>query len=452
MWGAAGSGPQTEGSTGKNAESIWEYESVRSPEKYFDGVGNQKASGFYENYKECIPLMKKAGVHSYRTSIQWSRVMKDCDGTPDPEGIAFYHNVIDEMIKNQVEPMICLYHFDMPMYWMEKGGFENKDTTDAFAEFAKLCFREYGEKVNYWTTFNEPVVIPEQGYLYLAHYPEVRDMKRAVQVSYYIQLASSKAVKAYRDSGCKGKIGIIINLTPSYPPEHATEKDREACQLSDLLFNRSFLDPSVNGNYPKELLEFLKKQDLMPSYLPEDLQIISENTVDYLGVNYYCPRRIKERVTPYEEEVLLPEKFFETYQFEGQVMNPYRGWEIYEKALYDIAVNIRDNYHNILWYVSENGMGVQEEERFMDETGVVADDYRIAFIKEHLKYLHKGIQEGSNCFGYHLWAPYDNWSWRNAYKNRYGLIRVDIKNGCKLTMKKSGAWYAELTARHGFED
>jgi len=130
-------------------------------------------------------------------------------------------------------------------------------------------------------------------------------------------------------------------------------------------------------------------------------------------------------------------------------MNPYRGWEIYPKAIYDVAINVRDNYDNIPWYISENGMGVEGEETFIDDDGIVADDYRIDFIREHLEWLHKGIEEGSNCFGYHLWTLIDCWSWSNAYKNLYGLIALDLVTQ-KKTIKKSGRWFREVAAQNGF--
>lgn len=450
LWGGACSGPQTEGNDGKAEDSIWEYDFGRQPEKYFNGVGNLTASNFYHDYKQYIRNMKQAGIKSYRTSIQWSRIMKPSSGERNEEGILFYHNVIDELVKNDIEPMMCLFHFDMPMYYMNKGGFENRETVDAFVEFAKVCFEEYGDKVHYWTTFNEPIVIAEQGYLYQVHYPEIVDMKRAAQVAFNIQLTSSKTIQVFKAMKMKGEIGIILNLTPSYPPANATGEDLKACEIADLIFNRSFLDPSVKGEYPEALIKLAQKDGYMPVYECEDIKVIKENTVDYLGVNYYTPRRVKARTTQYDKNYLMPEKYYETYTFEGQKMNPYRGWEIYEKALYDIAMNVKNNYGNIKWYVSENGMGVENEERFMGEDGQIKDDYRIEFIKEHLKYLHKGIQEGSNCFGYHLWAPFDNWSWRNAYKNRYGLIRVDIYDGCKQSIKKSGEWFKKLSENNGF--
>ena len=130
-------------------------------------------------------------------------------------------------------------------------------------------------------------------------------------------------------------------------------------------------------------------------------------------------------------------------------MNPYRGWEIYPKAIYDIAKNIQENYGNIKWYISENGMGVENEEKFKDESGMIIDDYRIDFYKEHLAYLKKAIDEGANCFGYHAWTSIDCWSWANAYKNRYGFISLDLKTQ-ERTIKKSGYWFKELSDHNGY--
>lgn len=450
-WGGASSGAQTEGFGGNKAQTIWEHDYQINPEKFFDRVSNLTASNFYYDYPEYIENMVKSGVKSFRTSIQWSRVVSDAKGTPNPEGLEFYHKVIDALVEAGIEPMICLFHFDTPLYMMEQGGFESKDTIESYVQFAELCFKEYGSKVHYWSTFNEPVVVAELGYLYQCHYPEVVDMGRAAQVAFNLQVASSRAIEKFHSMKMSGEIGIILNLTPSYPPQNATKKDAEACQIADLIFNRSFLDPSVKGEYPKELIALAKRDGFMVEYSETELECIQNNTVDYLGVNYYTPRRAKARTTAYDSNVVMPEKYFESYAFEGQKMNPYRGWEIYENAVYDIAINIKENYGNIKWYISENGMGVEGEERFKNASGEIEDDYRINFLKDHLAQLHKGISAGSNCFGYHLWTPFDCWSWRNAYKNRYGLIAVDIYNGCKQTIKKSGHWFKDLSDSNGFE-
>ena len=171
--------------------------------------------------------------------------------------------------------------------------------------------------------------------------------------------------------------------------------------------------------------------------------------MDFLGVNYYQPIRVKAKETPVDPTAMItPESFYDYYEMPNRKINPYRGWEIYPKGMYDIATNIRTNYHNIEWMITEHGMGVENEARFL-QNGRIEDDYRIDFYKEHLTWLHKGIEEGSNCIGYHVWTGIDCWSWLNAYKNRYGLISIDL-NTQKRTIKKSGYWFRELAEKRGF--
>lgn len=451
LWGGASSGPQSEGGSCEDGKTPneWDYWFSIEPERFYNGVGPSRTSDFYHKHTEYIKKMREAGIRSFRTSIQWSRVIKNREGDVNPEGIRFYHTIIKELKDAGIEPMLCLHHFDLPYDWVEQGGFTNRKTVDAFVKFASICFREFGEEVDYWSTFNEPVIIPETAYLYKRHYPAICDAQKAVTAGYHIQLASSMAVQEFRNCHLKGRIGIIINLTPTYCGDPQKEEDKKAAHIADLIFNRSFLDPSVLGTYPEELCQIIKNEGLQIPVQAGDLEIIRKNTVDYLGVNYYHPRRVQARTKKFCGP-LSPDKYFEPYEMPGCKMNTSRGWEIYEPAIYDIAMNLKENYGNIPWYVSENGMGIMDEEQFMDENGMVQDDYRIEFIKGHLKYLHKAIKEGANCFGYHLWSPFDCWSWINAYKNRYGLLRVDIKDHCKISMKKSGTWFRELSDRNGF--
>ncbi|MBR7794506.1 family 1 glycosylhydrolase [Agaribacter marinus] len=448
-WGAAASATQTEGSANdeNKAKNIWDYWYQLNPERFHEGVGPMKTSDFYQRYTEDIKRMKAIHLNSFRTSISWSRLLPDGINV-NGEAVSFYQKMFDQLIEHGIEPIVNLFHFDMPLLMQEKGGWESLEVVEAFNYYAHTAFELFGEKIKRWTTFNEPIVPVEMGYLNHYHYPCVVDMKRAVVVAYHSMLASAKVIQTYHESNQTGKIGIILNLTPSYPRSD-TKGDVKAARIADLFFNRSFLDPSVYGSYPEELTELLRSYDLLPETNQEDLAIIKNNTVDFLGVNYYQPRRVKEREKPYQSDQILPEKFFESYIWPERRMNPYRGWEIYEKGIYDLAINIRDNYGNIPWYVAENGMGVENEERFSDESGMIQDDYRIEFYKEHLKWLHKAIREGSNCFGYHVWTFMDNWSWLNAYKNRYGLYRVDIRTQ-ERSLKKSGQWFGDVARKNGF--
>ena len=169
--------------------------------------------------------------------------------------------MIDELIKNNIEIIINLYHFDMPLCMQQKGGWENKEVVNAYAEYAKKCFELFGDRVKYWTTFNEPIVPVEGGYLYDFHYPNVIDGKRGAQVAYHTALASAKAIECYRSLKLDGQIGIILNLTPSYPRSEQNPEDVKAANIADLCFNKSFLDPAIKGEYPKELVEFLRQNN-----------------------------------------------------------------------------------------------------------------------------------------------------------------------------------------------
>ncbi|MEW4307984.1 glycoside hydrolase family 1 protein [Rossellomorea marisflavi] len=448
-WGSATSSTQLEGaaSEGGKGKNIWDHWYDIEPGRFFDGVGPEQTSGFYHRYREDIALMKEIGHNTYRFSISWSRLIPGGEGPVNEEAADFYGNVIDELLRQGIEPFVTLYHFDMPKEMQDQGGFENRHVAEAFARYAKVCFERFGDQVKKWFTFNEPIVPVEGGYLYDFHYPNIVDGRKATQVAYHTMVASALAISEYRKMG-DGKIGIILNLTPSYPrSEHPA--DVKASRIADLFFNRSFLDPSVLGEYPQELIDLLADHDHLPDVREGDQELLKQNTIDLLGVNYYQPRRVKAKENlPNPEAPFMPEWFFDHYEMPGRKMNPYRGWEIYEKGIYDIMMNLKENYGNIESFVSENGMGVQDEGRF-EKDGMIHDDYRIDFIKGHLEWLHTAIEEGCQAKGYHLWTFMDNWSWMNAYKNRYGFYQVDLDT-MERKPKKSARWFRDVSVQNGF--
>lgn len=450
-WGAATSGPQAEGRFNKKHDSVFDYWFDKEPEIFFNGVGPNVASNFYNSYSEDLKLLNDIGLNSFRTSIQWTRLIKDFEtGEPDEDGVRFYNDVIDKAIENNIDIVMNLHHFDLPIELYNKyGGWESKKVVELFGKFAKTAFELFGDRVKYFATFNEPIVVVEGQYLYKFHYPCIVDGKKAVQVGYNIALASALAVDIYKEGNYSGEIGMIVNLTPSYPRSNS-EEDLRAANIADLFFNRLFLDPAVKGEFPEELVELLRKDNVLWESTAEELNLIRKATVDFIGVNYYQPRRVKAKEEAFDESLgWMPDKYFDNYIMPGRRMNEHRGWEIYPEAIYDIATNIKNNYGNIKWYISENGMGVEGEEKFKNKDGVIEDDYRIEFIEEHLQWLHKAIEEGSNCFGYHLWTPIDCWSWCNAYKNRYGYISLNLETQEK-TIKKSGNWIKEVSKNNGF--
>ena len=444
FWGAATSAPQTEGASfedGKSA-STWDKWFELNPENFNAHQGPDTTSDLYHRYKTDLALMTEIHMNSYRTSIAWTRLLPD-GKTLNPAAVAYYRDYFSGLLARGITPIINLFHFDMPWWLMEIGGFENRKSVDAFAFYAKTAFEQFGDLVKYWTTFNEPIVHVECGYLGSDHYPAIHDFKRAVQVGYHTLMAHVYAVEAFRKLNLKdGKIGIILNISPAYARSES-KADQLAKKCADALLCESYLDPAVLGKFPEFLIQLLSKNQLLPDVVSTDNTKISQNTVDFIGLNYYQPLRVQAPQKAHEKVRALSD-LFEPYLWPERKMNTYRGWEIYPEALYDVALMMKNKYHNLPWYVSENGMGVADETRFLDENGMIQDDYRIEFMKAHLKQLHKGIQAGSNCFGYHAWTFIDCWSWRNGYRNRYGFYQLDLSDHFKRKVKKSGLWFKAL--------
>ncbi|SQE78325.1 beta-glucosidase [Streptococcus pyogenes] len=294
LWGSSTSGPQSEGTVPGDGKgpSNWDYWFSIESAKFHHQIGPEKTSTFYENYKGDIALLKETGHTIFRTSIQWSRLIPEGVGEVNPKAVTFYREVFQDIIAQGIKLIVNLYHFDLPYALQEKGGWENKATVWAYETYAKTCFELFGDLVNTWITFNEPIVPVECGYLGYYHYPCKVDAKAAVQVAYNTQLASLLAVKACHELHSDHKISIVLNMTPAYPRSDAPE-DVKAARIAELFQTKSFLDPSVLGVYPAELVSILEEADLLPQYSADELEIIKNNTVDFLGVNYYQPLRVQ---------------------------------------------------------------------------------------------------------------------------------------------------------------
>lgn len=452
-WGAATSGPQSEGITNKANLNVWDQWFIDEPDRFYNHWSANIACDTYNRYKEDVQLMKEIKLNSIRTSIQWTRLIKDFKTCElDQDGVDFYNNYIDEMLKNGIEPFINLYHFDMPAILMEQyGGFESLEVVEMFVAYAKKCFELFGDRIKYFTVFNEPLVPVEFGYFYDAHRPNKVDPKLGVQVAFNTMLAQAKTVAVYKQLNLDGEIGTILNLTPVYP-RSSYPADLEASKMCDLIFNKSFMDPSVKGEFPKELVDELRLNALTPDCSQEQLLIIKNNTVDFIGLNYYVPRRVCAPKHDYSSSApWMPDKYFDYYTMPGSRNNPHRdGNEIYPKAVYDIAVRVKHEYGNIRWYLAEIGISITSEESLINSEGVIDDSFRTQLMKEHLVQLHKAVAEGSNCFGVHQWTLIDNWSWLNSHRRRYGFYYLDLET--RNRKKKAHAvWFKQLIENNGFE-
>jgi beta-glucosidase/6-phospho-beta-glucosidase/beta-galactosidase len=454
--GASTSAWQTEGWAGKkeNSDHFVDMMYKAVPERWHNSIGPKVATDFYYRWESDIALMVETGMDTVRTSIDWSRFIDDYEKcTVNEEGAKFYDQVIDEMIQRGIEPMICLEHWEMPVELYEKyGGYASTKVINLFVKYAEKVFARYRGKVKYWWTFNEPIVIPQLCFMDGFWFPYVNNTKLAMQWIYGKVLCNAKTVKLFKEMKMEGTIGIILNSSLVYLRSKSNPQDVKAQEIADLFHWRSFMDPCVKGAFPEELVELLKKENCMFDHTDEELQIIRENRIDILGMNYYQPLRVMAQKYSWQESTPFhPNKYFEEYNMPGKKVNPWRGWEIYPRGLYDIAMRIKNEYGNIPWMVLENGMGVENEEQHRDSTGRIQDDYRIEFMSEHLAYLLKSIDEGCNCLGYLVWNFIDNISPVNSLKNRYGLVELDLSNNMARKIKKSGFWFKDLHDTRQFQ-
>jgi 6-phospho-beta-glucosidase len=413
-------------------------------------VGND----FYHCYEADIDLLKGLGLTSFRTSIQWSRLL-DRDGQVNPEGAAFYHRLFAYARKAGLEPFVTLYHFDMPTYLYRRGGWESRDVVEAYASYARKAFAEFGQEVRYWFTFNEPIVEPENRYLTGEWYPHVRDFQRCRTCQYDISLAHSLGVWEYRRAKEAGvvradsRIGLVSSFAPAYTRDDPSEADLAALRMSDGISNRWWLDLVTKGSLPEDVMDEFASTGVELGIRPGDDEILSRGVVDWLGCNYYQPNRVQAPARPTGDDG--QPIFADPYVWPDRVMNESRGWEIYPKGLYDFGLKIRDEYPDLEWYVSENGIGIEGEDANRGADGLIADDYRVDFVAGHLAWLVRAVSEGSRCRGYHYWAVIDNWSWNHAFKNRYGFVEVDLAHGYERRPKASAAWLRDVTRTREFE-
>ncbi|MEI2463024.1 glycoside hydrolase family 1 protein [Niallia taxi] len=457
--GAAASAWQTEGWSGKkeSQDSYLDLWYKNNKNVWHNGYGPGVATNFYNRYKEDIGIMADIGLTHYRTSINWSRFLSDYEEAEvDEEYAAYIDKVIDELLEKGVEPMICLEHYEVPAYLFEKyGGWNSTHVVDLFVKYADKVLDRFGHKVKHWFTFNEPIVVQTRVYLDAIRYPFEQNTKKWMQWNFHKALATAKVVELFKQKGLKektgAKIGVILNPEVTYARSSAPH-DQQAAQVYDLFFNRIFMDPSIKGEYPQQLFDLMVEHDIAFDYTQEDLEVIKENTVDYVGINLYYPHRVKARTNAWNEGAPFhPSFYYEMFDMPGKKMNPFRGWEIYPQIMYDMAIRIKEEYGNIEWFIAENGMGVENEARYKDDEGRIQDDYRIEFISEHMKWLLKAVEEGSNCKGYMLWAFTDNVSPMNAFKNRYGLVEINLEDNRSRKKKKSALWYKSIIANRALE-
>ncbi len=436
IWGVSSSAYQIEGAWNEDGKgpSVWDWFS-HLPGKTASGENGDTACDHYHRWKEDLDLLKNLGVGAYRFSIAWSRVIPEGRGKVNPAGLDFYSRLVDGLLERGIEPYPTLYHFDLPLALHKKGGWLQRDTAAAFGEYAAAVAARLGDRVTWWITLNEPIVVALMGYLTGAHAPGMRHPGAFANASHNLLLAHGEAIRAIRSASPKpARVGIALNLSPVYP-ERDREADRRAAASFDALANRIALDPILRGSYPPDL--WRRFGPFAPKIRAGDLKRIAE-PIDFLGINYYTRHIVASRWW-------IP-------VMGAQMVRPKQGefspmWEIYPPGLQEIVERVWNDYKPPMILVTENGIPVPDTP---DANGAVDDPRRISYLARHLQKLHGTVAKQIPVKGYFVWSLTDNFEWELGYAMRFGLIHIDFDT-LKRTPKSSFQWFSEVIGRNGLE-
>lgn len=362
------------------------------------------ACDHYHRWPTDLDLMKEGGFDAYRFSTSWARVMPD-GRTANPEGLDYYDRLVDGMIERGLQPFLTLYHWDLPSALADQGGWTNRATAEAFADYAAVVMDRIGDRVVRTATINEPWCVSWLSHYEGHHAPGLRDIRAAARAMHHIQLAHGLAVGRLRAAGYQG-LGVVLNFTEILP----FGKDQDAAVArADAISNGWFIESIAKGSYPQAALDGLEQH--LPAGWQQDMPIIA-TPIDWLGVNYYSRALVSDK-----PGAAWPA----TQSHEGPLPKTQMGWEIYPEGLRKLLIRMaRDYVGDLPIYVTENGMA------WPDEAGRNGDQTRIDFIASHLAAAREAIEQGVNLQGFFYWSLLDNYEWAFGYEKRFGLIHVDF--------------------------
>ncbi len=438
LWGAATAAHQIEGSPLADGAgpSIWT-RFAHTPGMTLDGDTGDVACDHYRRWKDDVKLMRELGLTAYRFSVSWSRVLPEGSGRVNRAGLDFYSRLVDELLESGIEPLLTLYHWDLPAALDDRGGWLNRDCADWFADYARVMYRALDGRVKKWVTLNEPWVITDGGYLHGALAPGHRNRYEAPIASHNLMRAHGAAVQAYRAEG-RHEVGLVVNIEPKYPASDSAE-DHAAVRRAHAYMNEQYLDPALLGSYPPELGQVFG--DAWPEWPQDDLKLIRQ-PLDFIGVNYYT-RSVTRAASNYPLDAAAVRQPLGTYT--------ETGWEVFPQGLTDTLLWVRQRYGDIPMYITENGAAFFDPpvaETSASGTGRVRDPLRIDYLHKHLRAVHEAIARGCDIRGYMAWSLLDNLEWSLGYSKRFGIVHVNYATQ-QRTPKDSALWYGRVIATHG---
>ena len=458
LWGSASAAYQIEGAYKKDGKelSIWD-EWSHLPGKTYQGTNGDVAVDHYNRYEEDISLMKEMGLKTYRFSIAWTRIITD-EGKVNKKGIGFYSDLIDVLISNGIEPMITLYHWDLPLYLQNKyKGWESREVISDFLEFAKVCFDSFANRVKYFIIMNEPNIFTFLGYAMGIHPPGLKDLKLYLKTYHHTALAHAKTVLMFKKKGFDGMIGSSIAFSPAYAASNDS-KDLEALNNYYQMIHWWQFDPYFKGSYPDQAIKYYREENVLPVLKEDDLKLLKKSAelVDFIGINYYQTKTIA--YNPLDGATLqgLNTSGKKGSQKENGIPGLYKevkndsleytdwDWAVDPDGLRYGMLELKERY-DLPIIISENGLGAFDTL----VNGKIKDEYRIDYLRKHLIACNQALKEGVNLISYCTWSFTDLLSWLNGYQKRYGFVYVDFENDLKRIKKKSFEWYKNVISTEG---
>ncbi|MBV6324411.1 GH1 family beta-glucosidase [Duganella violaceipulchra] len=427
LWGVSTSAYQIEGAAAEDGRvpSIWDTFSA-TPGKVRDGSSGAVACDHYHRWEEDLDLAQSMGLNSYRFSIAWPRIFNGVDAEPNAKGLAFYSKLVDGMLARGLQPWCTLYHWDLPQYLEDQGGWANRATIAAFLHYADVISKHLGDRVQHWITHNEPWCTAMHGNWDGMHAPGNKSLPLALQVCHNVLVSHGLAVPLIRANVPGAKVGIALSLHPVKAASDSAA-DQQAVVRHDALRNRWFLDSLYGRGYPELALQ-LVGQDA-PQVLPGDMEAIAA-PMDFLGVNYYFPEVVKDAPDQYplRTSIVYPQDRQRT-DF---------GWEVSPQGLVELLERVARDYPTGDLYVTENGSSYDDH---LDADGAVNDTARRDYLIRHLAAVRDAIAAGGNIKGYFAWSLLDNFEWAEGYLRRFGLTYIDYPTQGRI-LKQSGQWYS----------
>ncbi|SDC24110.1 broad-specificity cellobiase [Pelagirhabdus alkalitolerans] len=436
-FGTSTSSYQIEGAVSQDGRtpSIWDTFS-RIPGKVMNADNGDVACDHYNRYKEDVQYIKELGVEKYRFSIAWPRIFPR-EGEYNPLGMDFYKRLIKELIENDIKPVVTLYHWDMPQWAYDKGGWLNRESIQWFLDYAQVVIDELDADVDSWITHNEPWCAAFLGYQTGVHAPGHADVEESLIAAHHMLVSHGEVVRYLKNKKQSDTpIGITLNLSPIETVSN-DYNDLIALTNADGYQNRWFLDPIFKGDYPSDVINLFSTFVNDFSFIQQgDLDIASTPT-DFLGINYYSRGLVEFS----SKDPFLYKAGFSDYEKTGM------GWDISPEAFKDLIYRLREDYTTLPIVITENGAAYPDE----FEHGEIHDVKRVDYIKKHLKAVAELNTKGMNISGYFVWSLFDNFEWAFGYDKRFGIIHVDFKTQ-KRTLKESAKFYKDVVKSRSIEE